>query len=154
MQSPYINCFIKELGIANSLDNPQYTSNCTYYEIMENHCLYRVPLEFHPQMKNWIFLHSTRYINCTIVITNGVLFWNAPHKISKLCACIPLMTKSGLRSNCITSYSMCGVNQLWILTKCNDLEYIQSRALRAIKLTHLTYLPSFPHSNLKTDYNN
>ena len=109
------------MGIANSLDNPHYTANCTNHEIMENHILYRVPLEYQPQMKNWIFHYSTRNLNCTIFITNGVLFRNAPNKISKLYACILSMTKSGLRTYWSTSYYRYGVNQLWILTKCNDL---------------------------------
>ena len=41
---------------------------------------------------------------------------------------------------CAISYSRCCVNQLWILTKCND---IQPRPHHAIILTH------FPYSNLK-----
>jgi hypothetical protein len=41
---------------------------------------------------------------------------------------------------CAISYSRCGVNQLWILTKCND---IQARPPHAIILTY------FPYSNLK-----
>ena len=41
---------------------------------------------------------------------------------------------------CAISYSRRGVNQLWILTKCND---IQARPPHAIILTY------FPYSNLK-----
>ena len=41
---------------------------------------------------------------------------------------------------CAISYSRCGVNQLWILPTCND---IQARPPHAIILTY------FPYSNLK-----
>jgi hypothetical protein len=70
-KSPYIDCFIKELGIANSLDNLQYTANCTYYEILENQFLYRVPLEFQPQMKNWIF-HHLQLLRSPLLVINGM----------------------------------------------------------------------------------
>ena len=43
-------------------------------------------------------------------------------------------------NKCAISYSSRGVNQLWILTKCND---IQARPPHAIILTY------FPYSNLK-----
>ena len=107
--------------IANSPGNPQYTPSTLTTETMENHILYRAPLEFQTQMKNWIFLYSARYLNCIIVLTNGVLFRNNPHEISKLYAWILSMTKSAFRSYCSSSNSTCGVNQLLILTKRNDL---------------------------------
>jgi hypothetical protein len=106
------------LCIAKSPGNPQYTPSTLTTETMKNHILYRAHLEFQHQMKNWIFLHSARYLDCFIVLT-GVLFRNIPHEISKLCACILSMTKSGLRSYC-SSGNTCGVNQLLIMTECND----------------------------------
>ena len=116
--------------------------------------LYRVPLEYQPQMKNWIFHYSTRNLNCTIFITNGVLFRNAPHKISKLYACILSMTKSGLRTYWSTSYYRYGVNQLWILTKCNDLRVYTIRASPCYIINTFDLSTLFPHSNIKTDINN
>jgi hypothetical protein len=115
-KSHYIDCLIKELCIANSPGNPQYTPSTLTSETLENHILYRASLEFQPQMKNGIFLHSPRYLNCTILLTKAFYY-----EISKLCACILSMTKSALRSYCSSSNSTCGVNQLLILTKCNDL---------------------------------
>ena len=140
--------------IANSPGNPQYTPASLTTETMENHILYRAHFEFQPQMKNGIFLHSARCLNCTIVLTNGVLFRNTPHEISKLCACILSMTKSGLRSYCSTATPgvvpiSCGFWQ-----NVMTYEYIQSNPLHAIRLTHLTYLPPFPRLEIKTDNNN
>ena len=116
-------------------------------ETLENHILYRPPLKFQPQMKNWIFLHSAWYLNCTIVLTNGVLFRNTPHEISKLCACILSMTKSTLRSYSSSSNSTCGVNQLLNLTKCNDLRVHTIKASPCYNIN--TFDLSTPISPLK-----
>jgi hypothetical protein len=51
-KSDYIDCLIKELCIANSPGNPQYTPSTLTSETLENHILYRASLAFQPQMKN------------------------------------------------------------------------------------------------------
>ena len=58
--------------------------------------------------------------------------------------CILSAVKTWLQSYYNTSYSVDGVNQMWILKKSKDLlEYIQSRSSPpAIVLKHLTSLPS------------
>jgi len=66
-KSHCVDCLIKELGIDNSLDNP------TYKCISRRHLrkrkswtsidLFHAPLEFQPKMKNWIYHHSTGFLN-------------------------------------------------------------------------------------------
>ena len=67
-KSHYIDCLIKKSGIENSLSNSTYTPmTLTKKDIYDS--LYCVPLEFQPNMKNWIFCHSVEYISCTSVVT-------------------------------------------------------------------------------------
>ena len=43
-----------------------------------------VPLEFQPSLKNWIYRHSTGFLNYTTVHANNVMFLglsNAPHNL-------------------------------------------------------------------------
>ena len=95
--------------------------------------LFYIPLEFEPKMKNWIYHHSTGFLNYTSVLSNSYIAGSAKcstKPLSKLLTCIHSAVKTGLQSNCDTSYSRGGVNQMWILNNSKDLlEYIQSRSL-------------------------
>jgi hypothetical protein len=65
-KSHYVDCLIKELCIENSLGNPTYTpTTLTTEEILDNHSY--VPLEFQPEIKNWIYHNSTGFLNYTSV---------------------------------------------------------------------------------------
>ena len=64
-------------------------------------CLFYVPLEFQPKMKNWIYHHSTGFLDYTSVLSNNV--------------------KTGLQSYCDISYLRGGVNQMWILKNSKDM---------------------------------
>jgi hypothetical protein len=83
--------------------------------------------------------------------------WSAkcPTKpLSNLLTCILSAVKTGLQSYCDTSYSLGGVNQMWILKNSKDLlEYIQSRSLsscNSIKTFDFSTLyTTNPHSKLK-----
>ena len=74
--------YIKELGIDNSLDNPTYTPTTpTKEKILDNRRSVLFPLEFQPYMKNWIYHHSTRFLNYTSVLSNSAILLglsNAP----------------------------------------------------------------------------
>jgi hypothetical protein len=39
--------------------------------------LFNVPLEFQPKMKNWIYHHSTGFLNCTSVLSNSAILMDA-----------------------------------------------------------------------------
>ena len=77
-KSRYIDCLIKELGIDNSLDNP---TTLTKEEIPAQTIidLFCFPLEFQPKMKNWIFRHSTAFLNYTSVLTNSAILLDLPN---------------------------------------------------------------------------
>ena len=144
-KSHYINCLIKELDIDNSLGKPTYTpTTLTKEEIVDNHRFVLFPLEFQPKRKNWIYHHSTGFLNYTSVLSNsGYIAGSAKcstKPLSKLLTCILSGVKTGLQSYCDTSYSRGGVNQMWILKNSKDLlEYCNTPA---IALKHLTSLPS------------
>ena len=74
-KSYYIDCLIKEVRIDNSPGNHTYTPT-TYAkeEIVDKHKFVFVPLKCQPEMKNWIYHHSTGYLNYTSVLRNIVLF--------------------------------------------------------------------------------
>ena len=74
-KSYYIDCLIKEVRIDNSPGNHTYTPT-TYAkeEILDKHQFVFVPLKCQPEMKNWIYHHSTGYLNYTSVLTNIILF--------------------------------------------------------------------------------
>jgi len=117
-----------------------------------------VPLEFQPKMKNWIYNHSTEFLNYTCVLSNRAILMglhNCSRKpLSKLLLCILSAVKSGLQSYCDTSYSRGGVNQMWILKISKDLlEYIQSRSLSSctsLKIIDFSTLyTAISHSKLK-----
>jgi hypothetical protein len=96
--------------------------------------LFYVPLEFQPKMKNWIFHQFTGFLHYTSVRSNRVILLGLPNvppkPFSKFLTCILSAVKIGLQSYCDTSYSMGGVNQIWILKNSKELlEYIQSRSL-------------------------
>ena len=76
-KSHYVNYLIKELGIAHSLGNS--TTTHTKEEILEIIGLFYVPLEFQPKMKNWIYHHSTGFLNYTSVLTKNAVLMGLPN---------------------------------------------------------------------------
>ena len=80
--------------------------------------LFYVPLEFQPKVKNWIYHHSTGFLNYTSIFQT-VLYCcvcQMLHETSfQLLTCILSAVKTGLKSYCDTSYSRGGVNQMLIL---------------------------------------
>jgi hypothetical protein len=75
-KSHYVDCLINALGIDNSLGNPTYTPTThTKGEIRTIIGLCYIPLDFQPKKKNWIYRHSTGFINYTSVLTNRLYCW-------------------------------------------------------------------------------
>ena len=68
-KSHYVDCLIKEYGTHNSLGNPTYTLTT----LTKGKILFCDPLEFQPNMKNWIYRHSTGFLNYTSALTNSVI---------------------------------------------------------------------------------
>ena len=101
--------------------------------------MFYVTLEYQPKMKNWIYNHSTGFLNYTSVLSNRPILMglhNCSRKpLSKLLICI---------LSAVTSYSRGGVKQMWILKNSIDLlEYIQlGPSPPALALKQLISLPS------------
>ena len=117
--------------------------------------LFYVPLEFQAKMKNWIYHHSTGFLNYTNVLLNRLYCCGCRmlHETSFQIIILSAV-KTGLQSYCDTSYSRGGVNQMWILKNSKDLlEYIQSMSLsscNSIKTFDFSTLyTTIPHSKLK-----
>ena len=93
--------------------------------------LFCIPLEFQPKMKNWIYRHSTGFLNYTSVLTNSVILLGLPNDPRNLFPnYINIYSISGLHSYCDTSYPRSGVNQTWFLKNYKDmLRYLQSMSL-------------------------
>ena len=94
------------------------------------------------QRKNWIYHHSTGFLNYML------------HETSFQLTNILSAVKTGLQSYYDTSYSRGGVNQMWILKNSKDLlEYIQSRSLFSCNSIETfdfsTLYTTIPHSKLK-----
>ena len=70
-----IDCLITELGIDNSLGNTTYTSTT----LTKEEILFYVPIEFQPMMKNWIYHHSTGFLNYTSVLSNRAILFGPPN---------------------------------------------------------------------------
>jgi hypothetical protein len=150
---------IKELGIDNSLGNPTYTpTTLTKEEILDNHqsvlCSFGISTkdeELGLPSLYWI----PKLLKCPFkqrYIAGSAKCSTKP--LSTLLTCILSTVKTGLQSNCDTSYSRGGVNQMWILKNSKDLlEYIQSRFLsscNSIKTFDFSTLyTTIPHSKLK-----
>ena len=71
-------------------------------------------------MKNWIYRHSTGFLNYTNLCPYNQPYIDGSAKcstnpLSKLLTCILSAAKPGLQSYYNTSYSRGGVNQIWIL---------------------------------------
>ena len=116
--------------------------------------LFYVPLEFQSMMKNWIYHHSTGFLNYTGVLSNSAILLCLPNAPRNLFPNYQHAVKTGLQSYCDTSYSTGGVNQMWILKNSKDLlEYIQSRSLsscNSIKtVVFSTLYTTIPNSKLK-----
>ena len=128
-KSHYIDCLIKVLAIDNSLGNPTYTPiTPTKEEILDNHrsvlCSFGISTkdeEMDLPSLYWIpKLHKCpfkqRYVagsaKCSMI------------PLSKLLTCILSTVKTGLQSNCYTSYSKGGVNQMSILKNSKRLHTI------------------------------
>jgi hypothetical protein len=80
-KSHYVDCLIKELGID--------TIHLATLHIPRRHLrkrkswtiigLFYVPLEFQPKMKNWIYHHSTGFLNYTSVLSNSTILLGLPN---------------------------------------------------------------------------
>jgi len=69
------NSLTKKLGIDNSLGSRRCTSTTLKKEqILENQT----------KMKNWIFCHSTGFLNYTCVLTNNVILLGLPNALQNL----------------------------------------------------------------------
>ena len=158
-KSHYIDCFIKELGIDNSLGNPTYTlTTLTKEEILDNHrsalCSFGISTKDEkldlPSLY-WIpKLHKCPFKQRNIAGSAKC----SPNPLSQLLTCILSAVKTGLQSYCDTKYSRGYVNQLWILKNSTDLlEYIQFRSLsscNSIKTFDFSTLyTTILHSKLK-----
>ena len=115
-------------------------------DILDNQGLFSVPLEFHPKTKNWIFCHSTVFLNYTNALTNSVILLNLPNiswnLFFKLLMYILSAFKTGLRNYCDTSYWRVVVNQMYILKNSKDLlEYIKSISFSSCSIIWLPYPP-------------
>ena len=79
-KSHYIDCLIKELGIDNSLATlhipRRHLRKRKSWTIIG---LFYVPLEFQPKMKNWIYHHSTGFLNYTSVLSNSTILLGLPN---------------------------------------------------------------------------
>jgi hypothetical protein len=111
----YIDCFIKELGIDNSLGNPTYTPvTPTKEEILDNHrsvlCSFGISTndeELDLLSLYWIpKLHKCPFKK--LYIAGSAKCSTKP--LFKLLTCILSAVKTGLQSYCDTSYSRGGVN--------------------------------------------
>jgi hypothetical protein len=75
-KSHYVDSLINALGIDNSLGNTTYTPTThTKGEIRTIIGLCYIPLDFQSKKKNWIYRHSTGFINYTSVLTNRLYCW-------------------------------------------------------------------------------
>jgi hypothetical protein len=119
-RSHYIDWFIKELGIDNSLGNPIYDDDI----YQGNHGQSQVSLVFLlniilKEMK-CIFLHFTGFLNCTSVLTNNIILLRALpmfNETSCLNYCLCMLSalwvvQNGLHSYCDTNYSKDGVSNV------------------------------------------
>jgi hypothetical protein len=133
--SHYVDYLIKELSIGNSLGNITYTPTTpTKEEILDNHrsvlCSFGISTkdeELDIPSLYWIpKLHKCPFKQ-RYIAGSAKCSWKS---LSKFLTCILSAVKTGLQSNCDTSYSRGGVNQMWILKNSKGLlEYIQSRPL-------------------------
>ena len=145
-KSHYINCLIKELDIDNSLGKPTYTpTTLTKEEIVDNHRSVLFPLEFQPKRKNWIYHHSTGFLNYTSVLSNsGYIAGSAKcstKPLSKLLTCI----LSGVKTGASVTVTLATRGVVWI--RCGFWRSVKSTynlgpSPPAIALKHLTSLPS------------
>ena len=78
-KSHYIDCLIKELGIDTLVDNPTYTPTTLTKKETLFYILFYIPLEFQPKMKNWIYHHSTGFLNYTSVLSNSAILLGLPN---------------------------------------------------------------------------
>jgi hypothetical protein len=126
---------IKELGIDNIHLATLHTQRGHFrkrksWTIISLFC---VPLEFQPEMKNWIFRHSTGFLNYASVVTNSIILLGLPkvqRNLSKWLTSTLSAVKSGLQNYYDTSYLRGSVRQLWILKNSKYLlEYIQPMSL-------------------------
>jgi hypothetical protein len=154
-KSHYVDCLIKELYTGNSFVNPTYTpTTLTKEEILDNHR--SVLCSFGISTKNWIYHHSTGFLNYTSVLTNSYIAGSAKcstKPLSKLLTCILSAVTTGLQNYCDTRYTRGGMNQMWILKNSKYmLEYIQSRSLSSWNIIKTfdfsTIYTTISHSNL------
>jgi hypothetical protein len=160
-KSHYIDCLIKESGIATLVGNPTYTpTTLTKEEILDNHrsVFYSFGIstkdkELDRPSLYWISkLHKCPFKQRYIVGSAKC----STKPLTKLLTCILSAVKTGLQSYCDSSYSRGGVNQMCILENSKDqLEYIQSRSLsscNSIKTFDFSTLyTTIPHSKRMTN---
>ena len=81
-------------------------------------------------MKNWIYHHSTGFLNYTSVLLNSAILLGSAKCstkiLFKLLICILSAVKTGLQSYCDSSYSRGGVNQIWILKNSYSFIFIKT----------------------------
>jgi hypothetical protein len=79
-KSHYVDCLIIELGIIdNSLGNPVPRRHLRKRKSWTIIGMFYVPLEFQPKMKNWIYHHSTGFLNYTSVLSNSAILLGLPN---------------------------------------------------------------------------
>ena len=79
-KSHYVDCLIIELGIIdNSLGNPVPRRHLRKRKFWTIIGMFYVPLEFQPKMKNWIYHHSTGFLNYTSVLSNSAILLGLPN---------------------------------------------------------------------------
>ena len=137
-KSHYIDSLVEELGFDKSFCNHKYTPKTLTKETTRNH------------RKTNFVSRSLRFSTTDEELYLHPFYWipklhKCPYQSCSISKCSPRnMQTISLHSinnkKCVISYSRCGVNQLLILTKCND---IQPRPNHAKILTH------FPYSKLK-----
>ena len=78
-KSHYVDCLIIELGIDNSLGNPMPRRHLRKRKSWTIIGMFYVSLEFQPKVKNWIYHHSTGFLNYTSVLSNSAILLGLPN---------------------------------------------------------------------------
>jgi hypothetical protein len=66
----------QETGVSVKLKDYIYPDDTYGKDVLDNHRSVFVPLE----MKNWIYRHSTKFLNYTSVLTNSLIVLGAPNE--------------------------------------------------------------------------
>ena len=156
----YIDCLMTELGIGGSRGNPTYTATTlSKEEIIDNHKsvlasfgLFTKAVDCDLPSLYWIpKLHKCPYKQRFIAGSAKC----STKPLSKLLTSILTAVKTGLQKYCDISYSMSGINQMWILKNSKDLmDILRSRSFSCCKsiktFDFSTLYTTIPHTQLKT----